>query len=684
MAWMKISLVFPPFYHESMYNLPPLGVVNLAGMVASADRPVLIHDMALALRRKEIKMGETIYDDCAERILEQEPDMVGFSAQCTTYPAVVQIARRLKSRRKDLWIVVGGHNASFVDERTLGAFPWIDGVIRGEGEITFRELVEACEADRDLGGVAGLTYRRGSEIVRNPDRDLIADLNVLPLPDYGLLPAFSTYRDACGIPRSIAILEVGRGCPHRCVYCSESRLWRRRTRTFSVDRLVREMGNLHGRYGAECFLLAYDQFTADRAFVENFCRSVISSGLNHLPWYCISRLDTVDASLLRLMREAGCESMCYGIDSGSKRTLAFIRKRIDKSILYQRVRETTDQGMVPTLSFVIGFPEEERADIDETLRLALKTGVQGNSNPLIQMPTVLPGTELYEKYADRLVREVDTYFSLGLEFQEGRRLPSDEGLIQEDPLLFSSFYNVPCRGMSLGELHLLAGYFPLIVNLFPKSFLLLSLAADRSVSALFLNWLEWVRNREGRQELFLTPRDCYEHFTRFAEEVLTEEEIKGWSHIREILRYEKAALEVGKFPETDRAGNIDLCRLEGWRPLCPRNVLIQGFENHVPGIIEDMKTGLFREEYPREETWLVFRQEENRLEVTEINDFGRDFLGLCDGAVTVEEIVERLFRRYGTNMEYSDFAGNCREALVGLWERNLLREAPPEAQPERR
>ena len=70
--------------------------------------------------------------------------------------------------------------------------------------------------------------------------------------------------------------------------------------------------------------------------------------------------------------------------------------------------------------------------------------------------------------------------------------------------------------------------------------------------------------------------------------------------------------------------------------------------------------------------------------MTEINDFGRDFLGLCDGAATVEEIAGRLFRRYGTNMEYSDFVGNCREALVGLWEKNLLREAPPEAQPERR
>jgi hypothetical protein len=223
-----------------------------------------------------------------------------------------------------------------------------------------------------------------------------------------------------------------------------------------------------------------------------------------------------------------------------------------------------------------------------------------------------------------------------------------------------------------------------MVNLFPKSFLLLSLAADRSVSDLFLTWLEWLRAKQGRQELRLTPRDCYEHFSGFAEECLAKRSIGGWSHIREILRYERAALEVGKFPGAGPAGNVDLCRLHGWRPFRPRNVLIQGFESPVPRIIEDMKKGIFRENYPREETWLVFRQDGNRLEVTEINDFGRDFLDLCDGAATVEEIAGHLFRRYGTNMEYNDFVGNCHEALLGLWEMNLLREVPPEAQLERR
>lgn len=292
-------------------------------------------------------------------------------------------------------------------------------------------------------------------------------------------------------------------------------MWRRRTRTFSIPRLIREMEELHGRFGAECLVLAYDQFTADRRFVEEFCNRVIDARLNRVPWYCISRLDSLDRPLLDLMREAGCESMCYGIDSGSRRTLAFIGKEIDEGILYQRVRETTEAGMVPTLSFVIGFPEEEREDIDQTLFLALKAGVQGNSAPLVQLPTVLAGTELHRRYTGRLVREVDTYFSLGLEFDHGRRLADDERLIDADPFLFSSFYNLPCAGVPLAELDRIARWFPLILNGYPKSFILLSLALGRPPSNLFreiLSRLEedgWREDDPTAETAFLERFPCH-------------------------------------------------------------------------------------------------------------------------------------------------------------------------------
>ncbi len=91
--------------------------------------------------------------------------------------------------------------------------------------------------------------------------------------------------------------------------------------------------------------------------------------------------------------------------------------------------------------------------------MALRTGILGNSNPLIQLPTLLPGTDLFKRYGHCAVRRVDTYFALGLEFEQGKRLGSDEEMINGFPAIFSSFYNLPCPAYPLEELNLLASLF---------------------------------------------------------------------------------------------------------------------------------------------------------------------------------------------------------------------------------
>lgn len=669
---MRINLVFPPFYLEPMYNLPPLGLVNLATALKETPHEVSCLDFVLEIRTGGLKLGPHIYDDCAERILSESPDLVGFSAQCTTYPAVLQICRRLKARRRDLNIVLGGHNAAFADEWTLEGFPEVDAVVRGEGERTFCDLVAQYAAGGRGEGVEGVTWRDGGRVMQNPDRDLVAHLDALPYPDYGFLPPLEVYRRACNLPRSIAILEAGRGCPHRCVYCSESLMWRGRVRTYSVERLVGEMEKVHRLYGAECFLLAYDQFTATRSFVEGFCRLVLERGLERIPWYCISRLDSVDRDLLALMREAGCESMCYGIDSGSKKTLAFIRKRIDHGILYQRVVETAEQGIIPTLSFVIGFPEEEKEDVDATLTLALRGGIVGNNNPLIQLPTVLPGTELHARYADRLVREVDTYFALGLEFDGGRRLEADEAMIDAHPLLFSSFYNLPTRARPLAELNAVASYFPLMVRLLPKTFLLLGLEVEISVSDLFMDWLEWLRLRTAREAWSLSPQDCYRHFEPFVLERLGSRKTVRISHLKDILKYEMLSLEAGKHISNKTHFDIDLNRLSDLTPKRDQGIVIGRFDFDLPVIIIDLKSGIFDKVYQPQETLLAFRQEDDMLEVNEINAFGRDFLALCDGGSPLETIARELYDRYGQGMTREGFMKSCEEALEMLARSHLV------------
>ena len=675
---MKTALIFPPFYLEPMYNLAPLGLINLATSLKASGHEAVIIDFVLAIRQKNLAMGKNIYADCAKRILKEAPDLVGFSAQCTTYPAIIRIAGEIKAKRPDVKIVIGGHNASFVDKITLERYPFVDAIVRGEGEITFRELAHAYESGRDLDGIDGTTYRRGRDIIRNKDRNLISNLDELPLPDYSLTAPLSEYRDACLLPRSIAILEVGRGCPHQCIYCSESIMWRRMTRTFSASRLVREMDNLYNNFGAECFLLAYDQFTARRHFVESFCLQVIEEGLNHLPWYCISRLDSVDAHLLSLMREAGCEAMCYGIDSGSKKTLSFIRKNINYDILYRRVVETADQGIIPTLSFIIGFPEEEKEDIDKTLVLALRSGIAGNSNPLIQLPTVLPGTDLFSTYKNRLVRLVDTYFSLGLEFDGERRISSDEEMINSDPEIYSSFFNLPCPGLPLEELNLIASYFPLMVRFYPKTLLLLCLECHESISDLFIRWLHWLKRRLKRKSLMLSPKDCYLYFNDFVCNTLPEKNKTGRKYLPDILKYENLSLKAGKFSAGKSIFNIEISKTGEIRPIKNKKIIVEKFDFNLPLIIMDLKEGNFQKEYPIKTTFLAFRHEHNLLDVSEINCFAKDFLALCDGNITVEGISSKLYDQYGQDMKPGDFLGSCLEAFQIFGEEGFLETEEPQ------
>jgi radical SAM superfamily enzyme YgiQ (UPF0313 family) len=676
---MKVILVFPPFYLQSMYNLPPLGLINLATLLKVNGHSVTILDMVLALRKGTVKFGPLIYDECAEMIMESEPDMVGFSAQCTTYPAVIGISKKIKSRDKQVKIVVGGHNASFVDVETLQRYPWIDAIVRGEGELSFLALVQDIQSGGRGEGIAGVTYMGDAGPVRNASRAFIEELDSLPIPDYSLVEPLSVYRDACGLPRAITVLEVGRGCPHNCVYCSESVFWGRRTRTFSITRLVSEMARLSKDAGAECFVLAYDQFTARRRFVESFCRELISRGLNRIPWYCISRLDTVDAPLLRLMKEAGCESMCYGIDSGSKRTLSFIRKQINHEILYDRVRMTTEEGMVPTLSFVIGFPEEERPDVDETLSMALRTGVIGNNNPLIQMPTVLPGTDLHRLYLDGLVREVDTYFALGLEFDNGKRLPEDEELINNDPFVFSSFYNLPCKGLPLKELGDLADFFPLAVRLFPRTFLLMSLEGGESISLLFGRWARWVRELKGTGNQALSARDFYLHFKGFVAET-RKKTASAMEHLDAILEYEQFCLEAAR--HAGARPSITMGDLLEAIPLVPQGTIVAEFAFDVPAIILDLKEGIFNKSYPPRRSTVLFRQFGDQLETASIDDEVKHLMELCDGRMTTQEII--ILVAESRRRTPDEIKESCVDALIALSEAGYIELCSPQPNIERR
>jgi radical SAM superfamily enzyme YgiQ (UPF0313 family) len=449
MTPLRFALVYPPFDDKrdrsAYYVAPPLGLLSIAAYLEAAGHEPSIADFVFGLKAGWVGPGDDLYERCAELVLEREPDVVGFGTQCSTGPTSINLARRLKELRPDLVVVLGGHDVSFLGPSYLDAFPFVDFVLGGECELTTPLLAAAIGGERSLADVPGLTYRHRGTARSNGGEERVTNLDSLLPPSYHLVDDLERYFELSRRPT--ILVDSGRGCAFACEFCQTTLLNGRKIRYRSVPSLVAELEGYRARYGDFEAYFVHDLFTARRAFVEELSRALIESEVG-VSWQCRCRIDQVDPELLRLMNEAGCRMLLYGIESGSEETLARVNKRLRRGVAREtteRVRWTVDAGIFPSLSMVVGIPEESLPDLNATLELAAEFVKIGRVNAFIQLMSPLPGTALAQRLEDRLEyrgEDAPTAFSQGIEFWEGRRLPEDEALIRAWPRIFESFYTV--------------------------------------------------------------------------------------------------------------------------------------------------------------------------------------------------------------------------------------------------
>jgi len=367
----------------------------------------------------------------AEMIVTSHADLYGFGSICSSYPLTVRIARAVKELSPASIILFGGPQASVVDTDTLQAFGFVDLILRGEAERSLPLLIDQLVGDRRLEEVANLTYRRGSQAVRNPNAPLILDLDSLPSPAYHLLEDFGEMKR---IP-----LEVGRGCPFACTFCSTNDFFRRYFRLRSPGRVIADMRKIAAAYSFRRFDLIHDMFTVDRRRVVAFCTAMIDSG-EQFTWSCSARTDCVDEELLELMARSGCDGIFLGVESGSPRMQKIINKHLDLEHVRGMIRASARLGFRPTVSLITGFPEEEREDVTCTLNLFTYSARFPSSSPQLNLLAPLAATPIYFQYKEKLVlRELcsDISHQARLQRQE------DVGLIQAYPNIFPNFYLLP-------------------------------------------------------------------------------------------------------------------------------------------------------------------------------------------------------------------------------------------------
>ncbi len=549
---MKWSLVYPPFDDKrdrsANYVAPPLGLLSIAAYLEADGHDVAIEDFVLRLKTGELPASPDIYDLCAERILATDPGIVGFGTQCSTGPAAINIARRIKKLRPDTAIVLGGHDVSFLGPRYLKAFPFIDAVLGGEAELTAPKLSRAFSGAGGWADIAGLTWRQDGGIRWQGGEERVADLDSLLPPSYHLVDDLEVYFAYSGEPT--ILIDSGRGCAFNCEFCQTTLLNGRKVRYRTVASLVAELQAFKARFSRFEAYFVHDLFTARRKFVEDLCEALIGAGIG-LPWQCRCRIDEVDQGLLYLMNRAGCHRLLYGIESGSEETLTRMNKRLRRGVAAEtteRVRWTVENGIFPSLSMVVGIPEETRDGLEATLRLAAKFLQIGRVNSFIQLMSPLPGTALAQRLAHRLEyrgENAPTAFSQGIEFAGGKRLPEDEELIASLPEIFQSFHVVTpdhgdldcCVDISLGYCKLLEVY--------GWTYAALTEHLKISYLDLFIRFRDYLvrRRKSGRPGLVgIRDRDLWDGFAHFVETVLRQGTVPA--RLSETFHFETLVHEI--------------------------------------------------------------------------------------------------------------------------------------------
>jgi anaerobic magnesium-protoporphyrin IX monomethyl ester cyclase len=374
-------LVSPPYNSDVKsvvgVSSPPVGLAYLASALGSEHEVKILDANVLGYGM----------DDVRRALKDFYPDVVGITSVTPSIPQAYHVARIAKEVRGDCKVLVGGPHATFLPRKTLEECSFIDVVVRGEGEETIRELVDAFE-NGGVENVRGVTFRRGDEIVSSQARPCVKDIDAIPLPSWHLLP-MDKYRF---YGERYAAMLSSRGCPFGCSFCASSRLFGGFWRGRSPENVLEEIKMLHEGYGIRNIEFVDDTFTLDQKRAERICEEIVREGLD-ISWGASSRVDTLSRRLVEKMKRAGCWILFLGIESGCQKILDVIGKKITVEQARKAVKIVKGAGMKVLGSFIIGFPEDDEESVKQTINFAKSLDLDYAEFSIL---TPYPGTPVFE------------------------------------------------------------------------------------------------------------------------------------------------------------------------------------------------------------------------------------------------------------------------------------------------
>ena len=421
---MKVRVLLVVYDNGSYIHEFPIGLGHIAGALRRMGADVAVYSQDL----------HHYPDEHLTAYLDRNPfDMVGVSVigGYYQYRKLLALAAAINRSRNRPFFVIGGHGPAPEPEYFLRKTQ-ADVAVIGEGEETVVDLVGALSAKRPLDTVPGIAFRDGDRVVVNPRRPLIADVDSIPWPAYDLFP-MEHYRlgrmPMLGGSDFLVSMLSGRGCTFKCNFCYRMD---EGFRPRASEGIVEEALFLKKTYGARYISFVDELLMSSVERTEEICRAFIKAK-SGLMWGCNGRLNYARPDLLRLMKEAGCVFVNYGIESMDDTVLRNMNKALTTRQVVRGVEATQAAGLTPGLNIIFG----NLGDTRETLEAGVEFLVKYDDCTIlrtIRPVTPYPGSPLYYHAMEQgLLRDVE-------DFYENKHLNSDLLAVNFTELSDDEFY----------------------------------------------------------------------------------------------------------------------------------------------------------------------------------------------------------------------------------------------------
>jgi len=387
---------------------PPLGLAYIASAIEQAGYKIKVIDaVGEAINtikpykpRPDLMVQGLNTDDIVNQI-NSDDLIVGISCMFSTlWPITRDIISEIKKQYPSIMILIGGEHSTAVPLSVLNTSP-VDFVIKGEGEETIINLLKAYPNMNEIRKLNGVAYKINDVFFDNGLSIRNREIDKISWPAWHLFP-IENYIDnhqinGVNMGRSMPLLPT-RGCPYQCTFCSSPDMWTTRYVTRSPVDVVNEMVFYINKYNISNFDFQDLTAVVKRSWAVDFCNEIIRRDLN-ITWQMPSgtRSEVFDTEVADLLYKSGCRALAFAPESGSVEMLKIIKKQVDLDHLIDAAKISVKRGFSVSCFFVIGFPEETKSTLYESMKLIRKLAFYGISDVAVSKFIPYPGSELFKQ-----------------------------------------------------------------------------------------------------------------------------------------------------------------------------------------------------------------------------------------------------------------------------------------------